>query len=236
MRVCDLLENFDRFALHDLSSPESKEINPVKSDEHLVDILNTQCSIMVEAYRASGNVLYRGLSDEHKIVSTRKISTLGNGADIIVTGIRTDRKPVQMNAAMHQILVDAFKRLGLSTNRKNGIFTSTQVEVASTWGTAYVVFVKDGWKGLVFEGEKHDYSFYNLRDFASKNLWNDEYTDKKLDLDIESLRPLEFNSAHELARILKEKYLEVLISGDSYIAISKDYFYSKIAPLLEKKK
>lgn len=238
MKIDELFEKFDRYKLHDLTAPKSRKIGQIKSAEHLAEVIEANCGEMLKAYRKTGKVLYRGMQSTELAV-TQKINIPTSTA--LITGIRQNRQPVQMGEFEHEQLHRAFRDLGFNATRKNSIFVSAQPKVASAWGDAFVVFVKDGWEGMAFEESETTYSFYNLqslsRDFyydsvrvrtpKNKEKAFNEYKQK-----IANLGPFSFKNANELATILKDAYYEALITGDSYIAIEKSFFFEVMAPLL----
>ena len=78
--------------------------------------------------------------------------------------IRQDRTAVQMTSHQHERLDKAFKELGLKATRKNGVFCSTSRTIAGEWGSStFIIFIKDGWSGTVFDKCKDTYAFYALK-------------------------------------------------------------------------
>lgn len=238
MKISDLFEKFDRYELHDLTAPKSSEIDQIKSTEHLVKVIEENCSEMLNAYRKTGKVLYRGMNVAG-LASNQKIDIPTSTA--LITGIRTDRRPVQMGEFEHEQLDRAFRDLGINTTRKNSIFVSAQQEVASVWGKSFVVFVKDGWEGMAFKESKNTYSFYNLqslsRDFyyevnRVRTPKNKQKAYEEFKYKISDLGPFSFKNTDGLVPILEDDYYEALISGDSYIAVRLPYFRKVLAQQL----
>lgn len=246
MKIADLFEAFDRNKIHDLANPQEPEVGAVSSYEQLAAIIKKNCGTMLKAYQKSGKVLYRGMKTG-EAVKNGKIDI--PAMSVIATGIRKDRRPVEMDTDVHELLHDAFISVGLTVTRKNAIFTSADKGTAEDWGKTFVVFVKDGWEGLIFDEAKSTYSFYDLRnagDHAYMNLsqiksgaWDDDQKKQmarnaksELKQTIKDLRPRQFTDSQTLAEVLVKNYHEVLIAGDSYIAVSVPIFKKHVAPLL----
>lgn len=202
MKLTDLYETFDRYELHDLANPIDKEVEKVTDVTVLAKKIEANCKTMLTAYRQAGGYLYRGMA--------------GASADVIATGIRPDRKPVDMPPEAHKALHNLFLDQGLTVTRTNSIFCTAHPRVAEDWGTTYVIFVKDGWTGLVFDDEPSDYSFYRIKS-AGWNMVNGKDVLARRMLD--ELKPREFSSSEQLAKIINREYYEALIKGDSYIAV-----------------
>lgn len=246
MKIADLFEAFDRNKIHDLTNPQEPEVGTVGSYEQLAAIIKKNCGTMLKAYQQTGKVLYRGMKTG-KAVQNGKIDI--PAMSVIATGIRNDRRAVEMDSSIHELLHDAFISAGLTVTRKNAIFTSANKSVADDWGKTFVVFVKDGWEGLVFNAARDTYSFYALRDAGDNVYWDlkqakggmwDGAEKKQMIRDAKSelkqavrgLKPRQFTDSQTLAEVLAQNYHEVLIAGDSYIAISVPIFKKHVAPLL----
>jgi hypothetical protein len=122
--------------------------------------------------------------------------------------------------------------MGIDVTRKNSIFCTSSYHIADMWGNVTIIFVKDGWKGLVFKDRRRGYTFGTL---ASVSSIGPEFRDKALRDTIKSLKPQIFSSSDDLAGVLKDGFEDILITGDSYIAVKmfKDsYKYSKLLDLL----
>jgi hypothetical protein len=231
MRVAELFEEFDRYKVHDLEEPKDKEVEKVDDVQKLAEKIRANCKIMLKAYQETGKVLYRGVK--------------GDGANVIVTGIRPDRKPVQMNLSKHKALNKFFASKGLKVTRGNSIFTTAKQTVADDWGDVYAVFVKDGWTAQVYDKCINTYSFYTMRDIGEKLIaladrkktakdknsgelqrkWAQEDVEKwpgEIDGMLKRLGPREFSDdAADLMTILRKQYHEALIVGDSYIGVRR---------------
>ena len=202
MKLTDLYETFDRYQLHDLANPIDKEVEKVTDVTVLAKKIEANCKTMLAAYRQAGGYLYRGMA--------------GASAPVIVTGIRPDRSSVEMPPEAHEALHNLFLDQGLTVTRKNSIFCTAAKKIARDWGTTYVIFVKDGWTGLVFDDVPDDYSFYRIKSAGWSMVKGREYEAAN---DLRDLKPREFTSSSDLAKIIDRKYHEALIKGDSYIAV-----------------
>lgn len=214
MKVYEL---FDRYDIHDVTVSRSSEVKSIDKIEKLVETLEENCGEMVAAYQKSGIILFRGLN---------------SNIQAIMTGIRPDRKPVEMNSGFHEVLHDAFLELGLKATRKNSIFCTTNEAIAEEWGSnIYAVFVKDGWSGTVFEKIKKGYVYnslsliekykFNMGAVGSRKQYIDK-TAKEVAEELKEFKPKSFSGATGLGQILDAKYDDVLITGDSYMGIRSD--------------
>lgn len=230
MKISELFEEFNRYKVHDLEKPTDKEVEKVDDVKKLAEKIRANCKTMLTAYQETGKVLYRGVK--------------GGKANVIITGIRPDRKPVQMNLDKHKALNKYFTSKGLKVNRGNSIFVTAKQTVADDWGDVYAIFVKDGWTAQVYDKCINTYSFYTMRDIGDKLL--DLVVQKKVAKDKESgelqkkfaqediakfpgeidkmlarLGPREFSDAADLMTVLRKGYHEALIIGDSYIGVRR---------------
>jgi len=190
---------FNQYDLHDLVNPVHPEVSKVENAARLKQIIESNCSQMLAAYRQSKKVLYRGLWSRD---------------DIVITNIRPDRKPVEMYQSMHDLLDKVFKSIGLTATRSNSIFCSCNVSTAEGWGgggVPYVIFVKDGWTGTVFDKVRNDYLF-NLVAYEHEDF---EHLRKVL----LSYKPISFNDISKLKWVLSKNFDDILITGSSYIAV-----------------
>jgi hypothetical protein len=228
MRVAELFEEFDRYEIHDLEEPEDKEVEKVDDIHKLAEKIRANCGRMLAAYKDSGKVLYRGVK--------------GGDANVIITGIRPDRKPVQMGKDKHKALNKYFESRRLKVNRGNSIFVTARAKIANDWGETYAVFVKDGWTAQVYDKKRNTYSFYSLRNVAEMLL---DLAEKKkiakhpgtdagerqwalnsieelpphIDEQFDELGVREFTSSSDLTTVLRMGYYEALVVGDSYIGV-----------------
>lgn len=209
MKITEICEDFDPYAVHNLQDPAAKEVTQVKKAKGMAEIIQKNCSEMLTAYRSTNQVLYRGIHGY---------------SDAIVTGIRPDRRAVQMGNDEHLALHDGFLAAGLTATRMNSIFCSARPAIARSWGeNVYIIFVKDGWAGTVFtKADKSDYTFYTMsriaREFLSGTAPGNN-TMKSMVREIKKLGPKDLRTSEDLIPILKENYADVLITGDSYIGL-----------------
>lgn len=124
-----------------------------------IDMIQNDCSDILELYQSGSPAIWRG--DK---------SSYGDGA--VKRDVRKDRKPVEMPAVAHRLLVDAFNAMKLPANRENSIFCTTDEDTASHWGHPYVVFPQDVFSAVSFmqlpDGE-NGYAFPYLKDIAERN-------------------------------------------------------------------
>ena len=195
------------------------------TEKKIANFIKKNCSIMLNAYLTSNSFIYRGLKDVKSPYAVAKI--------------RPDRKPMQMGQDDHEFLTTAFTKLGLKVNRQNSIFCSADEEAAGHWtgkgDEPYIIFVRDGWTGLVFKKVKKDYAFYKMQEIANHHVLKGPDGIKAGAAAIKKLEPLQFNTSAALSGIIKEKYMDILIQGTDYIAIRRDEFQRLIWPLLKGK-
>jgi hypothetical protein len=223
VKVSEIFEKFDPHAIHNLADPKDKEVTKVDKVEDLAAILKAQCTDILEAYKKGKEVIYRGIK--------------GAKDQVVITAIRTDRKPVEMAGVWHNELHSAFIKYGLKATRKNAIFCTTSLNIAEDWGNPYIIFPKDGWTVTVFKEYKKDYTFYTLERMRAHR----ELTKMKTPADriayigskLEEMGAMNITTADQLAQILKEKYEDILLTGSSYIAVRSDSpLIRKLGPLL----
>lgn len=184
--------------------------------DYIVDKIENECGDMLEAYRGTRKVLYRGTKLEPVIFTKRTI--------------RQDRKPVEMDAKAHDLLNKAMSKMELPT-RGNSLFVSASKEIARGWGSLHVVFIPDGWKGLVYDGIPTDeYSYEHLESkayaFAHSEKPEEEQIGKMIDV-IKSIEPKKFTSVDDLEEVLGNNTADILINGQNYYALSLDKKYAK---------
>jgi hypothetical protein len=127
-----------------------------------------------------------------------------------------------MGAKRHDELHDIFIRHGFPATRKNSIFCTTRKDVAEEWGEPYIVFVKDGWTGTIFDNQKNGYSFYNLRHAHDAD---------EAELEFVDMKPVKITTSADLAKAIDEKHFEMLIAGSGYYALNSAY-WTHMADLL----
>lgn len=172
----------------------------IKSPAELAEILERDCSQVLNSYRRTRKVLWRGMNSEPKVPMS-------------LVNIRYNRRPVEMDMTAHYRLKQAFDLLGLRANRTNSVFCSTDWDTASTWGKLHVIFFKDAWVGTVFNALKDDYAFSSLQDVALRTDDVAELADQ-----IKQLQP-DIITPGKLDAVLNTGYKDILITGTSYYAI-----------------
>ena len=206
MKVYEL---FDPHAIHNLANPKDKEVKKVDKVEDLASILKAQCSDILAAYKESGNVIYRGIK--------------GANDQVVITAIRNDRKPVEMAGVWHNELHTAFIEYGLKATRKNAIFCTTKNSIADAWGTPYIIFPKDGWSVTVFNEYKKDYTFYTFERMRGHNKLTKIKDPKErlayIGSKLEEMGPMHITTSSQLAKVISDKYEDILLAGSSYIAV-----------------
>ena len=220
------MKTFKQFLESD-SADDKYHVNPVSvSDlEAIAEKIQNESSIMVEAFSNCDRALLRGIQ-EHK----DKTAPLVGHAHI-----RQDRRPIFMDMEYHKILNNAFSDLNLPT-RGNSLFATTSKESADDWGKTSIVFIKNGWTGLIFEELGPDEYAFDFLWEKVHDLRNGPKSDsemhEELKLFIASLKPNKFNSTDGLEKVLKEGYRDILIQGTEYYSLSLDTVYRKTTKLI----
>jgi hypothetical protein len=176
----------------------------VDTEDKLIDLIRTECSTFLAAYKQTGKYLFRGVK--------------GSGAFIDLP-IRKDRKPVEMPPAKHKALEAFFQEQGFTVNRTNGLFATARFHLAEDWGDPYVIFVKNGWKCLVFDNKLDDYAYYELSAIAGLSMRGDDDVAEEA---FARLKPREFKTTGALAAFIKKDPVEALFAGEGYIGIDVD--------------
>lgn len=65
---------------------------------------------------------------------------ISSSEQVIVSPIRTDRKPLDTDVATHNAIVKELRSRGIKANRDNSIFCSGDSDVSYTYGNRYVIF------------------------------------------------------------------------------------------------
>lgn len=196
--------------------------------DSIVNTIKTECGEMLKAYRqSSGRVLYRGTATKGLVFSQAEI--------------RQDRRPVEMDVSSHNLINKALASLDLPT-RGNSLFVSADLDIARSWGEPAVIFIPDGWKGLVYDKiSAADYSFDKLMDAAGDLIafydnMSEEEKIKKMAESILKLKPRTFTTATDLRDVLIRQTADILIHGQSYYKLSLDMKhrqrYMKIVDML----
>jgi len=220
-------KKFNPYKIYNVSKDSgSKKIPLLSTEIKVINYIKKNCSIMLDAYQQTGKVLYRGIA--------------GARNNIVMTYIRPDRKSIDMDQEDHKFLELIYDRIGLKVNRSNAIFCTSVDHIARDWGTAYVIFVKDGWTGLIFENIKKNYAFHKMQNIAQDYINYTNYNTKELQDDrlnqavkkINDLHPKQFNTSNNLQEVLNIGYLDILITGENYIGINLNLFENKFSKLL----
>lgn len=194
-----IVEAATQYNPQDLWNPDDYQVSSPKDYTHLANIIETNCGQMLAAYREENMILWRGI---------------GSSSTAIVANIRPDRVPVEMELKAHYALEKAFNMLGLKANRSNSIFCTTSADTAADWGKQFVIFVKDGWTGTVFEKLKYQY-FYDRFHWVAED--EDVDIPELADM-IKEVHPVVVTPAN-LPTVLGEEYKDILITGTSYIGL-----------------
>jgi len=207
MKIGEIVtEDFDQYEPYNIAGPvpanAPPEIWPVDKYEKLASLIESHCSQMLNAYRQAGSVLYRGIRNTDD--------------PAIITNIRQDRKPVEMPPDAHKRLEKAYTLLGLKANRTNSIFCTSDSDTATDWGKLYVIFVKDGWSGTVFESVVDEYVYDRIYGKATDPRYQNDIPG--LAAQIKKLDPAEI-TPNNLVDVLQEGYKDLMITGTSYIAL-----------------
>ena len=129
----------------------NKEIMAIKSSSksnpaltNLVKNIEKECSQVVSVYRKAGMVLFRGSRD-------MPVAFVGRSW--------TKRKPRNSLHKIQEIYDDILKKKGFKALRSNSIFTTADKHQTEEYGTAYIIFPKNGfsfhwnqfWKDLTLD-------------------------------------------------------------------------------------
>lgn len=187
----------------------------IESTDELIDLIRRDCKEAIALYKRTNKVFLRGERHPGKA---------------FVSNIRDNRKPLQMKRSQHDAINDAFKILGLEVNRGNAIFCSTSQLIAGSWGSPYVIFPKDGWKGLVFNKVKSGYVFHILHDeimpkakikvpvYPGATRTVPGYDRESIASALQDLEPNQF-TAKNGDEVLNSKFEDILIRGPGYYGI-----------------
>lgn len=119
------------------------------------------------------------------------------------TTIRTERVAGFMPQHNADACDKIFKGRGYHAVRGNSIFCSTNLGIASHWGSTYIIFPLNGFKMTAYMGEK-------------------EYMYDEIDRNgVDAAHRMDLTSNVDLA--LKHRSTDVLITGTGYIGVLYDY-------------
>lgn len=207
MKLSELTEAFNRHEFTNIDKLPG--VKKKHTEQDIADIIAANCSTMVAAIKGARTPLLRG-TDTYRDVDVKAT----------MTAIRKNRRSVQMPESYHEALKEIFTKCGLVANRTNSIFCTTNPQTASAWGDPSIIFVKDGWTGTVFDKITDDYLYHSVADIAGDYLTGEPKEQDKAIADFKRLKPRSFSTAAELQQILKREYYDILITGDSYIALT----------------
>ena len=201
MKINEIIAEATQYTPIDLWSPEDDRVTPAKDYNHLANVIETNCGQMLAVYRKTNKILWRGID---------------SSSTAIVANIRPDRMPVEMPLKAHNRLKLVFDYLGLKANRSNSIFCTVSADTAADWGRQYVIFVKDGWLGTVWQSIPDVYFFDEVYNAATDpKFYNDI---PGLAEAIKELHPLVV-TPDNLDGVLYEDFKDILITGTSYIGL-----------------
>lgn len=210
------MKTFKEFLIEKVThsiSQNDADINVIKS------LLEKNCSKILNAYKSSGSLLYRGIRSED--TSSFFDSKDRGDNDFILGKSRDNRKSVDISKNDNQLFHDVFLKLGLKATRKNSIFTTTVKDSAKDWGLLYVIFPFDSANITWIDLDKleYEYPYYALvdimdeyrndYDIKNKKISKIEFTTKEIKT---RLKPVKDN----LQQALKHKNVEILVNGDYY--------------------
>ena len=203
---------------------DTGETDPSK----IAAILKSNCSEFIAAYKQSGKVLFRGVTELR-----------GDNACIFASGmVRPDRRPIFMRQDYHELIAKALKEMGIKARRDNSLFCTGSKFIAKEWGTPYILFVENGWTGSVCRNIKHEYVWDYLNSALDDFEWQQGLSKddvKEAVAKVQASKPItkvemikklfttakleEFSSATELAFVTKEEFDDVLITGKKYYVL-----------------
>ena len=202
------------------------------SAEEVIKLLNKNCSEIVSIYKSRKNkFLYRGIMSEK---SRDKWTGDTHDADFIFGKSREDRKTVDIDKSDHEVLHNAFLKLGLKATRKNSIFTVTDKGEAEDWGKIYIIFPFSNTEITWFNLSqlRTEYTYYKIQDILSDHFSSKRHKDYKDNIAADIKKKIK-PEKDDLASALIPKRAEVLVNGQYYgISINSDLWKKHIKPWL----
>lgn len=211
MKVYQLLEQDDPYAPVDLTRGGEGVISlkDKKADKQFIELVRGECGDWLKACQAGNNVVYRGMQDT------------GPESFLIGGRIRPDRRPLQMPQEAHELLHLAYLELGLKATRKNSLFCTCEFPTAKAWGDVFIVFPRDGWSVTAWQSGETGYSFYDHKLLAMRAASMTDDQDEVVKLLAKNLQEEDsaksLDSTAELTPYLKEEWVDMLVTGGSYI-------------------
>lgn len=184
--------------------------NVKENATYIANFIKLNCSQMLAVYKEANYCLIRGVKDAAPDINA------------FTAKIRPNRNPVFMGKKNQDSLDHLFNLMKIPVTRSNSIFCTTSASLAYAWGNPFIVFVNDGWQGLVFNNIKTSYAYYTLYDAAKivnapDDMINAENEASAIEL-INSMEPRLLDS-RSLSQVIKERYGDILIKGDSYVGL-----------------
>lgn len=199
-------DEFNQYEPHNPFAPRGPltpaEVKTVNNYKQLADIIETNCGQMLSVYRKTNKILWC------------RIHNVNESA--VIMNIRPDRLPVEMPLKAHYRLKKVFDYLGLKANRSNSIFCTTNMQTAGDWGKPFVIFVRDGWVGTVWQSLPDEYFFDEVYNSATDPRFANDIPG--LAERIKELQPLVV-TPENLDGVLYEDFKDILITGTSYIGL-----------------
>lgn len=109
-------------------------------EEDIVKTLKKDCDDIIKIYKNTKKLIFRG--EKKDLLFFKK-------------KYPTNRVPRDTNIYFHKIINYVFKKKGFIANRSNSVFTTSQINIANSYGNPYVFFPKNGyhyvWGSDVFD-------------------------------------------------------------------------------------
>lgn len=107
----------------------SKDKNFTKEDLKYFSLIEDVCSDFIKVVKRSNNFLYRGMTSSGDVLYGKSIE---------------NRNPKDSEIEVQRVIDKFLKMSGFKALRSNSIFTSSDKQFASGFGTTYVIFPKNG--------------------------------------------------------------------------------------------
>lgn len=130
MKINEIIEKNSNI-IEDLSSLSEKDI---------VKTLKKDCNDIIKIYKNTKKLIFRGEKKEFLFFKKK---------------YPNNRTPRDTNVYFHKIINYVFKKKGFIANRSNSVFTTSQIQIAHSYGNPYIFFPKNGyhyvWGSDVFD-------------------------------------------------------------------------------------